>query len=68
MRDKFTKLAFKTGLVLLIMNLIMLFFVEFNTPEWVITIISISILTIFEIILFILIRMRIRKERQNENQ
>ena len=68
MRDKCTKLAFKTGLVLLIMNLIMLFFVEFNTPEWVITIISISILTIFEIILFILIRMRIRKERQNENQ
>ncbi|MDY6003097.1 MAG: hypothetical protein SPJ49_02065 [Bacilli bacterium] len=68
MRDKFTSLAFKTGLVLLIMNLIMLFFVEFNTPEWVITIISISILTIFEIILFILIRMRIRKERQNENQ
>mgnify|MGYP003480800012 FL=1 len=68
MRDKFTTLAFKTGLVLLIMNLIMLFFVEFNTPEWVITIISISILTIFEIILFILIRMRIRKERQNENQ
>ena len=68
MRDKFTTLAFKTGLVLLIMNLIMLFFVEYNTPEWVITIISISILTIFEIILFILIRMRIRKERQNENQ
>ena len=68
MRDKFTSLAFKTGVVLLIMNLIMLFFVEFNTPEWVITIISISILTIFEIILFILIRMRIRKERQNENQ
>ena len=68
MRDKFTTLAFKTGLVLLIMNLIMIFFVEFNTPEWVITIISISILTIFEIILFILIRMRIRKERQNENQ
>ncbi|MDD7316609.1 MAG: hypothetical protein PUG55_04165 [Bacillales bacterium] len=68
MRDKFTSLAFKTGLVLLIMNLIMLFFVEFNTPEWVITIISISILTIFEIVLFILIRMRIRKERQNENQ
>ena len=68
MRDKFTSLAFKTGLVLLIMNLTMLFFVEFNTPEWVITIISISILTIFEIILFILIRMRIRKERQNENQ
>ena len=68
MRDKFTSLAFKTGLVLLIMNLIMLFIVEFNTPEWVITIISISILTIFEIILFILIRMRIRKERQNENQ
>ena len=68
MRDKFTTLAFKTGLVLLIMTLIMLFFVEFNTPEWVITIISISILTIFEIILFILIRMRIRKERQNENQ
>lgn len=68
MRDKFTTLAFKTGLVLLIMNLIMLFFVEFNTPEWVITIISISILTIFEIVLFILIRMRIRKERQNENQ
>ena len=68
MRDKFTTLAFKTGLVLLIMNLIMLFFVEFNTPEWVITIISISILTIFEIILFVLIRMRIRKERQNENK
>ena len=68
MRDKFTSLAFKTGLVLLMMDLIMLFFVKCNTPEWVITIISISILTIFEIILFILIRMRIRKERQNENQ
>lgn len=68
MRGKLTSLAFKFGLVLLLMTVAMLFFVKAGTAEAYITWVTFAILFVFDTALGIVIFVKSRKEQNHEDQ
>lgn len=63
MRDKLFTIGIKMGLILLLLNALMFIFVKPNTPEWIITWISIGLLLVFETVLIIVLSIRIRRQK-----
>ncbi|MGM9813808.1 MAG: hypothetical protein ACI32C_02770 [Candidatus Enteromonas sp.] len=66
MKAKFISLILKVGLVLLLMNLIMLFFVQQGSAEWVITWISIALVGGLDMALIIYENVKAYKEKKHE--
>ena len=65
-RDSWFPFGIKGGLILLLMNVIMLFFVSPKTAEWYITLFSIILLTIFLTVIITIFKLKERRKKNEE--